>query len=74
MKTIIIFFSILFGDSSATKITHFSIKSHGIILDISMFSSGSWTLGIVLDTNIEDYSIGRHSLFNLIYLLRDNVA
>jgi len=36
--------------------------------------SGSWTLGIWLDTNIEDYSIGRHSLFNLIYLLRPNVA
>lgn len=72
MITIIIF-SILFGDSSATKSTHF-FKSHGIILGISMFSSGSWTLGIWLDINIEDYSIGRHSLFDLIYLLRANVA
>lgn len=73
MKTIIIF-SILFDVAIVPQITHFTFKSHGIILDTSLFSSATWTLGIWSDTNIEDDSIGRHSMFNLICLLRANVA
>ncbi len=44
------------------------LKSHAIILDIAMHSSGK------LAMDIEDDSVGRHSLFNFIYLLRTNAT
>ncbi len=44
------------------------LKSHAIILDIAMYSSGN------LATNVEDNSVSRHSMFNFIYILRANVT